>query len=102
MRTIDTTDVRYVRSGGQGGARIRYRRMGVGRTAKGLSAEMSRKIAHIAYIVCMRAPDEADRILEQPARCVGRRFKAALRRAQKTVLNRRCCMRRPTSCVLRA
>lgn len=102
MRAVDTTDVRYLRSGGQGGVRIRYRRMGVGRPPKGLRAEMSREIAHIAYMICMRAPDEADGILEQPARRVGRMFKAALRRAQKTVLKRRRIMRRPTSCVLRA
>lgn len=102
MRAVDTTDIRYFRSGGQGGARIRYHRMGGGRTAKGLSAEISRKIAHVAYVICMRAPDEADRILELPARRVGRMFKVALRRAQKTVLKRRRVMRRPASCVLRA
>jgi hypothetical protein len=102
MRAVDTTDVRYLRSGGQGGARIRYRRMGVGRPAKVLGAEMSRKIAQVAYMICMRAPDEADSILELPSRRVGRMFKAALRRTQKTVFKRRCFMRRTTSCVLRA
>lgn len=102
MRAVDTTDVRYLRSGGRGGTRIHYRRMGVGRPAKGLSAEMSRKIAHVAYLICMRAPDEANSILERPSRRVGRMFKAALRRAQKTVPKRRYFMRRPISCVLRA
>lgn len=100
MRAVDITHVRYLRLGGQGGARIRYSCMGIRRPAKGLGAEMSRKIAHVAYMICVRAPDEADRISELPARRVGRMFKAALRRAQKTVRKRRRFIRRQTSCVL--
>lgn len=102
MRAVDTTDIKYLRSVGVDGVRIRYHRMGVGRPAKGLSAEMSRKIAHVAYMICMRVPDDADWILDLPPRRVGRMFKAALRRAQKTVLKRRSFARRPTSCVLRS
>jgi hypothetical protein len=101
MRAVDNTDSRYVRAGGKGSIRIRYRRIGVGWKGKKLDAKMEGKISRIAYIICTLAPDEADIILERPSRRVGRVLRAVLRRTQEAVRRRRL-RRRPTSCVVRA
>jgi hypothetical protein len=94
-------DATYLRSGGRSGARICYRRMGVGRPTKRLSAKVRGKVARVAYMIYMLAPEVADTILALPSRHVGRMFKAALRRTQKSAHKRRCFRRRPTSCVFR-
>jgi len=94
-------DATYLRSGGRSGTRICYRRMGAGRPTKGLNARVRGKVARVAYMIYMLAPDVADTILTLPSRRVGRMFKAALRRTQKSAHKRRCFRRRPTSCVFR-
>lgn len=88
MRAVDNSDAGYVRAGGKGSIRIRYRRVAAGWQGKKLDAKMEGKIARIAYMICALGPDEADIILELASRRVGRVFKAV--------------RRRPTSCVLRA
>ncbi|MDB5784800.1 MAG: hypothetical protein JWQ50_4715 [Caballeronia mineralivorans] len=94
-------DATYLRSGGRSGTRICYRRMGVGRPTKRLNAKVRGKVARVANMIYMLAPDVADTILALPSRRVGRMFKAALRRTQKSAHKRCCFRRRPTSCIFR-
>jgi hypothetical protein len=93
-RAVDSTDLKYFRTGGQGSARIRYHRVDIRRPGKRLGAKMRREIVLIAYMICTLAPDDAKTILKLPSRRVGRMLKAALQRSQKSGCRRRSRRRR--------
>ena len=75
-------DATYIRVDGKSGARIRCRRISVGRHTKGLNVKSRAKIARMAYMICVLAPDSVDTILTMPSRRLGRLVKAVMRRAR--------------------
>lgn len=94
-------DATYIRAGGKSGARIRYCRIRVGRPTKGLNDKARAKIARMAYMIYMLAPDSVDTILTMPSGQLGRLVKAAVRRARISKHTRGLVRRRPASTVFR-
>jgi hypothetical protein len=94
-------DATYLRVGGKGGARIRYRRINVGRPTKGLNGKAGAIISRMALMICMLAPDVVDTILTMPSGTLGRLVKAQVRRARTPKHTRELVKRRPVSTVFR-
>ncbi|SDH58978.1 protein of unknown function DUF29 [Paraburkholderia phenazinium] len=94
-------DATFIRVGGKGGARIRYRRINVGRLTKGLKAKAGAIISRMAPMFCMLAPDVVDTILTMPSGPLGRLVKAKVRRARTPKHTRGLVKRRPASTVFR-
>ena len=107
LRHVDLTtlafdiDATYLRVGGKDGARIRYRRINVGRPTKGLKAKAEKIISRMALMICMLAPDVVDTILTMPSGTLGRLVKAKVRRARTPKHTRGWVKRRPASTVFR-
>ena len=97
----DDPGLTCIRVGGESGARIHYRHIGVGRPERSLSAGARAQIARLAYRICMLAPDAVDEVLALPSWRLGHLVKAALRRARKTSRKRGFFRRRPRSRVFR-
>ena len=94
-------DAIYIRAGGKSGARIRYRRINVGRLTKGLKDKARAIISRMALMICMLAPDVVDTILTMPSGTLGRLVKAEVRRSRTPKHIRELVKRRPVSTVFR-
>lgn len=94
-------DATYMRVGGKSGARIRYHRINVGRSTKGLNDKAGAIISRMALMICMLAPDVVDTILTMPSGPLGRLVKAKVRRARTPKHTRGLVKRRPASTVFR-
>ncbi|SIN94982.1 DUF29 domain-containing protein [Paraburkholderia phenazinium] len=94
-------DATYIRVGGQGGKSIRYGRINVGRRTNGLKNTVRARIARMAFVICLLAPDLADTILSMPAGPLGRLVKVEVRRARPLKHSRGLVKRRPVSTVFR-
>jgi hypothetical protein len=107
LRHVDLTtlafdiDATYLRVGGKDGARIRYRRINVGRPTKGLKAKAEKIISRMALMICMLAPDVVDTILTMPSGTLERLVKAKVGRARTPKHTRGLVKRRPASTVFR-
>ena len=94
-------DATYIRVGEQGGRPIRYHRINIGRHKKSGKNKARARIARMALVTCLLAPDLVDTILSMPAGRLGRLVKAEVGRAQTLKHTRRLVKRRPVSTVFR-
>jgi hypothetical protein len=94
-------DATYIRVGGEGGKPIRYGRVSVGRHTNGFKNRTRARIARMAFVICLLAPDLVDTILSMPAGPLGRLVQAEVRRARPLKYTRGLVKRRPASTVFR-